>query len=108
MSIDKEKINSKLKLYPTFFNYRNILIGGLGYDESTITEVCEDVYNFFKDKEEVEEFELDDFIVDRLKEDNLIGFTTDFVKLELIARDMLIDTTVKANPGCKVFKFIKE
>lgn len=88
--------------------HREALINNLGYDESTITEVCKDVCNFFKDREEVEEFELDDFIVDRLKEDNLIGFTTGFVKLELISRDMLVDTTVKANPGCKVFKFIKE
>ena len=93
----------------TINDYERFLTKVLKYDEDLPITICMDTCEYFKDRDaDIDEIELREWICDRLKEENLIGFTVDFIIAKLIKEDLVCVTSIRSVPFCyRTFRFIK-
>lgn len=100
-------MSNQLKPY-TIDDYEKFLSENLGYDKNLPMTICMDTCEYFKDRDTIiDEAELVEWICDRLKEENLIGFTTDFIIAKLIEEELLEVISIGSAPFCRTFKFMK-
>ena len=98
-------LNNPLKHY-TIDDYEKFLVEELGYDKDLPMTICMDTCEYFKDINTIiDEAELVEWICDRLKEEDLFGFTTDFIIAKLIEEDLVEVISMGSAAFCRTFKF---